>query len=101
MSAYDTNHVGMPVGNLVISTHVGERFIRAEFFIKALREVQAKAHLVAAGVDEFTAADVFVLKTAAQFKHGDFRGKATLLPDDIMEILHPGWVQARENALKE
>lgn len=101
MSTYDTNHVGMPVDRLVISMQVAGPFIRAEYFIKALREVQAKAHLVASGIVELSAADIFVLKMAAHFRNNDFSGTATLLPDDIMEILHPGWVKFREDALKE
>ncbi len=101
MSAYDKNYFGMPVSQLAISMHAGDSFIPAEFFVKALREVHAKAALVAVGIEEFTAADIFVLKMAGRFKNNDFGGTITLLPDDIMEILHPGWVKAREDAIKE
>lgn len=101
MTSYDRNHLGTPVKDLVISMQVAGAFMPAEFFIKALREVQTKSKLVAGGIEEFTATDIFVLKMAGRFRNNDFGGTATLLPDDVMEILHPGWVKAREDALKE
>jgi len=96
----DTNHHGKPLGELVISMQVAGPFMPAEFFVKALREVQTKANLVAVGIEEFTAADIFVLKMAGRFKNNDFGGTATLLPDDVMEILHPGYVKSREEAAR-
>lgn len=91
----DCNMHGVELGEIVISMQIGGPFIPAEFFVKAMREVQAKASLVAVGIEEFTAADIFVLKMAGRFKDNDFGGKATVLPDDIMEIMHPGWLKRR------
>ena len=91
------NAHGIDDSKLIISTNA-ER-IMAKPFIDALRDFQKRAPMFAAGVDEPTLSDKFVLQMARIFRDGHFGGTLTLLPDDIMEFLHPGYMVRQKERL--
>jgi hypothetical protein len=92
------NRHGVPNEDLVIRAHAIT--VRAKTFITALRDIQARAPLFPHGLDEPTPSDLFVMQMAAVFKVWTVApGTHTMLPDDIMEYLHPGFIEHQaENA---
>lgn len=96
----ETNHLGYPVEDLVLP-HLCTQHASADPMLKALRHLIEKAKLVQAGLEELTPSDICVLRMAKLFyKDGDLSGKAVCPPDDVLELLYPGY-PARRDALEK
>lgn len=97
----ELNHLGYPVEDLVLP-YLCTSHPSAESMIKALRYLIKKAPVVRAGLDEFTPTDILTLRMAKLFyKDGDISGKAVCPPDDVLELLFPGYVAKRDAYEKE
>lgn len=89
------NFHGIDEEDIVFRMH--DATISGKQFFDAMRELQVKAQLVAAGLDEFNASEIFTLKMAGVFKNTAINGGThTTLPDDIMMILYPTWKREKE-----